>query len=347
MNAVLRAIIMAYEIQGCLQARNAFHLLGLDHTFLVKVASTAVVSWLLGSTEAQTVAALSHAFVDGAPLRVFRHFSNTAQRKGWASGDACMRAVHLAMLTNRGQPGIPTVLSDPCCGFYKTLLYGNRIQVPRPYQSWAMENVFLKIHTVDAHGASAIEAAETVGHQLRARGFSAERDIAYIRVRTQQAAMFLNKQGPLHNSADRDHCMQYMIAVVLLKGAMIEIGDYQDKSPWAQDRRVEALRKRIELVEDMQFSHDYLDSQKRSLSSALKVILKDGTDLDEVLVEYPAGHPSREDTLDLVMYKFEKNLLAWYSDRDLTDEILKFAGQDEDDFRNTCVCDFIDAWRPE
>ena len=232
MEAVLCALIKAYEIQGCFQIRNAFNRVGLDHTFLVKIASTAVVSWLLGSTEAQTIDALSHAFMDGAPLRAFRQSPNTGPRKGWAAGDACMRAVHLATLIKNGQPGAPTVLSNPSWGFYKTLFNGNQFQLPRPFKSWVIESVFFKIHTVEGHRASAIEAAETIGQQLRARGLSAERDIVQIRVRTQQAAMIIiNKQVPLHNSADRDHCMQYMIAVVLLKGAMIETADYQDNSP--------------------------------------------------------------------------------------------------------------------
>ena len=345
MEAVLCALVKAYEIQGCFQIRNAFNKVGLDHTLLVKIASTAVVSWLLGLTEAQTLDALSQAWMDSSPLRAFRQSPNTGPRKGWAAGDACMRAVHLATLTKNGQPGAPTVLSNPSWGFYKTLFNGNQFQLPRPFKSWVIESVFFKIHTVEGHGASAIEAAETLGQQLRARGLSAERDIAHIRVRTQQAAMIIiNKQGPLHNSADRDHCMQYMIAVVLLKGAMIETGDYQDSSPWARDERVECLRKKIELVEEMQFTLDYHDSRKRSASSALKVSLKDGLDLDEVLVEYPVGHPWREDTLELVKRKFEKNTRGWFGEGEKTDEILKLAGIEEEKFRSMNVCDFVDCW---
>jgi len=347
-DTVLVALMKAYEIQGCFQIRNAFNKVGLDHTILVKIASTTVVSWLLGLSEAQTLDALSQAWMDGAPLRAYRQSPNTGPRKGWAAGDACMRAVHLALLTKNGQPGAPTVLTAPRWGFYATFFKGKEFQLPRPFGSWVIESIFFKIHAVEGHGASAIEAAAEIGQQLRARNLSPELDITHIRVRTQQAAMIIiNKQGPLHNSADRDHCMQYMIAVVLLKGSMIDTADYQDDSPWARDPRVEVLRRKIELEEDMQFTLDYHDSKKSTASNALKVRLRDGSELDEVLVEYPVGHPWREDTIGLVKTKFERNVSEWFGKGEKAEAILKLASMKEDEFRSMNVDDLVDKFADE
>lgn len=342
---VLIALTKAYEIQGCFQISNAFNKVGLDHTMLVKVAATAVTSWLLGLSEKQAQDALSQAWMDGAPLRAFRQSPNTGPRKGWAAGDACMRAVHLSLLTKHGQPGAPTILTTPRWGFYNTLFKGNKFQLPRPFKTWVIENVFFKIHAVEGHGASGIEAAEQIGRVLRARNLDPDKDIARIRVRTQQAAMIIiNKQGPLHNSADRDHCMQYMIAVVLLKGSMIETRDYGDNSPWAKDPRVEALRKRIDLEEDPQFTADYHSREKGSASNALKVSLTDGTELDEVLVEYPVGHPWRDDTSGLVKAKFEHSVKSSFGDGEQSRGILKMASLDVEAFADIPVHEFVDRF---
>ena len=343
MQTVLVALIKAYEIQGCLQIRNAFNQVGLDHTLLVKIASTAVVSWLLGLSETQAMDALSQAWMDSAPLRVFRQSPNTGPRKGWAAGDACMRAVHLAWLTKQGQPGAPTALTTPRWGFYATLFKGRELQLPRPFGSWVVESVFFKIHAVEGHGASAVEAAVEVSERLRSAGLSAEHDIAHVQVRTQQAAMIIiNKQGPLHNAADRDHCMQYMIAVVLLKGSMIESADYQDKSAWAKDSRVAILRKMIDLKEDPQFTADYHDSKKRSASSALTVTLKNGRQMSEVLCEYPVGHPWREETAASVRGKLKNNVEGWYGKGNKAKNILKLEPLSDTAFQNLQVCDFVD-----
>ena len=348
MEKVLLGLIKAYEIQGCFQIRNAFNQVGLDHTLLVKIASTAVVSWLLDLTENQAMDALSQAWMDSAPLRVFRQSPNTGPRKGWAAGDACMRAVHLAWLTQKGQPGASTVLTTPRWGFYATLFNGREFQLPRPFGSWVIESIFFKIHAVEGHGASAVEAAVEVGEKLRESGLSVEKDIAHIHVRTQQAAMIIiNKQGPLHNAADRDHCMQYMIAVVLMKGSMIESADYQDKSLWAKDPRVEALRKKIDLVEDPQFTADYHDKKKRSASSGLTVTLYDGTKMDEILCEYPVGHPWREETTSSVKGKLKKNIEGWYGKGKKAQNILKLEPLREEDFRKMQVCDFVDRFAGE
>ena len=348
MEKVLIALIKAYEIQGCFQIRNAFNQVGLDHTILVKIASTAVVSWLLGLTKMQAMEALSQAWMDNAPLRVFRQSPNTGPRKGWAAGDACMRAVHLAWLTQKGQPGAPTVLTTPRWGFYASLFGGRAFELPRPFGTWVIESVFFKIHAVEGHGASSAEAALILGQKLRDAGLSVEKDIEHIHVRTQQAAMIIiNKQGPLHNAADRDHCMQYIIAVTLFKAAMVDSADYQDKSPWAKDPRVEALRKRIDLVEDPQLTADYHDKKKRSASSGLTVTTSDGVKMDEVLCEYPVGHPWREETTAAVQGKLEKNVEGWFGKGDKTRNILELDQLSEESFRSMHVCDFVDRFAGE
>lgn len=348
MKAVLVAVIKAYEIQGCFQIRNAFNRVGLDQTIFVRVASTAVVCYLLGCTEDQTLSGLSHAFVDAGPLRIYRQSPNAGPRKGWAAGDACMRAVHIALLAKKNQPGVPTVLTDSKWGLYTSLLQGKEFQLPRPLKTWVIETSFLKIHAAEGHAASAVEAALTLAHQLRARDppldLPIEQAIQHIRVRTQKPAMvIINKQGTLNNAADRDHCMQYMIAVVLLKGSMITSGDYHDESPWATDPRVDALRAKIDMVEDEQFTADYYDAEKRTGANALLVTLADGLKLDEVLVEYPTGHPWRDDTPDLVKEKFEANMKGWYEGEQLAD-VIRFFAMDIDNLMSTEVKDFVDAF---
>ena len=308
MKHVLIALIKAYEIQGSFQIKNAFNKVGLDHVILVKVASTTMVSWLLGLSKDQARAAVSHAWVDGHPLRTYRQAPNAGPRKGWAGGDACMRAVHLALLVKAGQPAVKTALTTPRWGFYDVLFRGKQFELPKPFGSWVIENVLFKINTAEGHGLTAIEAALTIAEDLRARGLSIE-DIANVRVRTQEAAMtIINKDGRLHNYADRDHCLKYMVAVVLLKNAQINTEDYQNDSAWANDPRVEALRQKIHLEEYSQFTRDYHDLEIRSLANSLLVRLVDGTQLDEVTVHFPQGHVKRGETLDLVRSKTKRNL---------------------------------------
>ena len=346
MRTVLHGLIKAYEIQGCFQIRNAFNQAGLDHTILVRIASTAVVSHLLGLSESQTLAALSHAFIDAGPLRSYRQSPNAGPRKGWAAGDACMRAVHLALLARKGQPGAPTVLTDPKWGLYASLLHGKEFQLPRPFATWVVDSVFFKIHAAEGHAASAVEAALTLAERIRSResplGMSIADAINHIRVRTQKPAMIIiNKQGPLHNAADRDHCMQYMIAVVLMKGSMITSADYGDSSPWASDPRVEVLRRKIEMVEDEQFTADYHDDEKRSAANALQATVL-GEVMEEVLVEYPMGHPWRDDTPGLVRKKFEDNVHGLFKGRQ-AEEIVGLAEWGVEKFEYMGVKDFMDT----
>ena len=348
MEAVLVAIIKAYELQGCFQIRNAFNRVGLDQTIFVRVASTAVVCHLLGCTEEQTLSALSHAFVDAGPLRIYRQSPNTGPRKGWAAGDACMRAVHLALLAKKNQPGVPTVLTDSKWGLYTSLLHGKEFQLPRPLKTWVIETSFFKIHAAEGHAASAVEAALTLAHQLRARDpaldLPIEQAIQHIRVRTQKPAMIIiNKQGRLKNAADRDHCMQYMVAVVLLKGSIITSADYGDDSPWATDPRVDTLRARIDMVEDEQLTEDYYNTEKRTGANGLLVTLADGSKLDEVLVEYPTGHPWRDDTPKLVKEKIGANMKGWFEEEQLAD-VIEFFDMDIETLMSTEVKDFVDAF---
>lgn len=307
MQTVLLALIKAYEIQGCLQIRNSYNKVGLDHVINVKVASTAVVSWLLGLSKEQAKAAISNAWIDGHPLRTYRHAPNTGPRKGWAGGDAAQRAVHLALLVKDGQPGLKTALTAPRWGFYDVLFHGKAFEFPKNFSSWTVENILFKVNTAEGHALTAVEAALAAADQLKARNLSVE-DVVNVRIRTQEAAMdIINKQGPLRNPADRDHCMQYMVAVVLCKGAMIDTEDYQDASPFAQSEQVARLRGKIQLVEDPQITKDYHNIDIRSATNSLLVTLRDGTQFEES-VDFPLGSPKRNETMPLVYEKAAKNL---------------------------------------
>ncbi|KAE8353810.1 hypothetical protein BDV28DRAFT_99995 [Aspergillus coremiiformis] len=323
LRTVLTLQIKAYEIQGVLQQKNAFNAHGLDHVILVKVASTAVVAWLLGLPEPAALAAVSHAWIDGHPLRTYRQAPNAGPRKGWAAGDACMRAVHLALLSKRaGQMdpstsswsggaavGVPSAISAPRWGFGDTLYGGKEITQAYSYGSRVMETLLFKLIPAEGHGISAVEAAMQVAATLKGRQLVAERDIHAIRIRTQKpAVIIIDKTGPLQNNADRDHSLQYMVAVTLLKGSVVETADYLDDSPWASDPRVHALREKITVIEDAGFTADYYNPDIRSVANAIAVELTDGEVLDEVVVEFPVGHHKRAETLDGVIEKFRRNM---------------------------------------
>ncbi|TGZ82354.1 2-methylcitrate dehydratase [Ascodesmis nigricans] len=305
---VLEAMIKAHEIQGCLALENSFNRVGLDHVVLVKVATTAVVSKLLGCTKEQTADAVTQAWVDGQSLRTYRHAPNTMSRKSWAAGDACSRAVNLAlMVKNGGVQGIPSVLSAKIWGFYDVLFKGNEFKFQRPYGSYVMENVLFKISfPAEFHSQTACEAAMILHSKLKEIGKTSD-DIASIRIRTQEAAIrIIDKKGPLDNYADRDHCIQYMVAVPLIFGRLTA-NDYNDSV--AADARIDALREKMVCVEDKTYSTEYHDPNKRSIGNALLVTLKDGTELPEVAVEYPVGHKfRREEGIPLLVEKFKRHL---------------------------------------
>ena len=339
LRTLLVALIKAYEIQGCLQELNSFNAVGLDHTILVKIASTAVVSWLLGSTELATVAALSHVFQDGHPLRTFRQAPNVGPRKGWAAGDACMRAVHLALLAKGGQPGAPTVLTNKNWGFNNTLFRGNEVKLRRPYASYIVENLAFKVVPAEGHGISAVEAALQLNEALMSRGLDVLKDVTRIDFRTQKPAfVIINKSGPLRGFADRDHCLQYMIAVTLLKGSMIEAQNYADDSAWASDQRVESLRANIHVKEDPAFTSDYYNEDKKSCSTGLTATLTCGKSLPEQLVEHPIGSVKRLETLSAVKAKFRRNMALAFVD----EKIARIERMAYDD--GASVHDFVDLF---
>ena len=322
-HTLLMAQIKAYEIQGCLQELNSFNALGFDHTILVKVASTAVACWLLGLSEPSTLAALSHAFQDGAALRTFRQAPNAGPRKGWAAGDACMRAVQLAFLAQKGQPGAPTVLTDPKWGFCERVMGGKELLLGRPYDSRVIENVGFKLIPAEGHAISAVETAVQVARMIQEMKRVVEHDVQSVQIRTQKPAFtIINKTDPLRNAADRDHCLQYMVAVTMLKGSAVSVEDYMDESPWARNPAVDELRAKMEVLEDVKMTKDYYDLAKRSVTNAIKAFLEGGEELDEVMVECPAGHPDRVDTMELVGQKFKRLAKLTFSD-DRVDEILE------------------------
>jgi 2-methylcitrate dehydratase len=308
---VLTAMIKAHEIQGCLALENSFNKVGLDHVVLVKVASTAVVGGMLGLTREQLLNAVSLAWVDGQSLRTYRHAPNTGSRKSWAAGDATSRAVRLALIAKTGEMGYPSVLSAKTWGFYDVSFKGNAFKFQRPYGSYVMENVLFKIsYPAEFHSQSAVEAAVLLNARMAAmRKTSAH--IKKVTIRTHEACLrIIDKQGPLNNPADRDHCIQYMVAVPLITGKLTA-EDYEDKV--ALDKtlgpKIDALREKIVCVEDKQFTKDYHDPEKRSIANAITIELTDGVVLPEMVMEYPIGHKRRRaDGIPVLIEKFERNL---------------------------------------
>ncbi|KAJ5166318.1 2-methylcitrate dehydratase [Penicillium canariense] len=341
---VLEAMIQAHEIQGVLALENSFNKVGLDHVVLVKVATTAVVSKMMGLTEKQTADAITQAWVDGSSLRTYRHSPNTMSRKSWAAGDACQRAVNLVLKVQKGEGGLHTVLSAPVWGFYDTMFKGKKFQFQRPYGSYVMENVLFKVsYPAEFHSQTAIEAAEIVNKKLAAMGKSAK-DIKEITNRTHEACIrIIDKQfKEMDNFADRDHCVQYMVATMLAFNRLTA-NDYADGSEAATSPLVEDLRKRIRCVEDEQFTADYHDPSKRTIPNALTVTLHDGTVLEEVVVEAPLGHRlRREEAKPEILAKYKRHLQAHF-DQARIDELLK-VGWDRQQLENYDVDQYVDLY---
>jgi 2-methylcitrate dehydratase len=301
---VLTGMIKAHEIQGVIALENSFNRVGLDHVVLVKVASTAVVAQMLGLTRDEIINAVSLAWVDGQSLRTYRHSPNTGSRKSWAAGDATSRAVRLALIAKTGEMGYPSVLTAKTWGFYDVLFKGNAFKFQRPYGSYVMENVLFKISfPAEFHAQTAVECAMQLHPLVRDR----LADIEKITIRTHESAIrIIDKKGPLDNPADRDHCIQYMVAVPLIHGRLTA-ADYEDSI--ARDPRIDALRDRMVCVEDKQFSKDYHDPDKRSIANAITVRFKDGTKTKEIVVEYPIGHRRRrKEGIPVLIEKFRTNL---------------------------------------
>lgn len=314
MKQVLEAMIMAHEVQGVMALENAFNRVGIDHVILVKLASTAVVGKLIGLTRDELINALSHVFVDGQSIRTYRHAPNTGSRKSWAAGDATSRAVRLALIAQTGEMGYPSVLTAKTWGFYDISFGGKEFKFQRDYGSYVMEHVLFKISfPAEFHAQTAVEAAMTLYGKLQEMGKTSD-DIKKISIRTHEAAIrIIDKTGPLDNPADRDHCLQYMIAIPLIHGRLTAM-DYEDDI--ASDPRVDALRDKMVTAEDKQFTLDYHDPEKRSIANALTIELNDGTVLEEVVVEYPIGHKRRrEEGFPELIKKYKINLARIFPEK--------------------------------
>jgi 2-methylcitrate dehydratase len=336
MRDVLTAMIKAHEIQGVIALENSFNRVGLDHVVLVKVATTAVVSGMLGLARDEIVNAVSNAWLDGQSLRTYRHAPNTGSRKSWAAGDATARGVRLALIARTGEMGYPSALSAKTWGFYDALFKGQPFRFQRPYGSYVMENVLFKISfPAEFHAQTAVECAM----QLHPRVKDRIADIGRITIRTHESAIrIIDKKGPLDNPADRDHCIQYMVAVPLIFGRLTAV-DYEDAV--AADPRIDALREKMVCVEDPQFTRDYLDPDKRSIANAITVEFNDGSRTEEVVVEYPIGHRRRrKEGMPVLIDKFKRNLALRFADKQR--QAILAVALDADRLAATPVQEFVD-----
>ncbi|MBV8314918.1 MAG: bifunctional 2-methylcitrate dehydratase/aconitate hydratase [Planctomycetaceae bacterium] len=335
MRSVLEAMIKAYEIQGVLALNHGFNRLGLDHVVLVRIASTAVVAWQLGGTREEVINAVSHAFIDGGALRTYRHAPNTGSRKSWAAGDATSRAVRLALMTRLGEMGYPSALTAPTWGFQDALFRGRPLALARPLGSYVIENILFKISfPAEFHAQTAVEAAIAVHPQVKDR----LGEIETIRIETQESALrIIDKVGPLKNPADRDHCLQYMVAVALLKGDLTA-EDFEDAA--AADPRIDWLRERMVVTEDARMSADYLDPAKRSIGNSVQVVFRGGRSTEKITVDYPIGHRRRRSQgIPRLLLKFEENLRSRLSPR-AVDRILDSCA-DQDRLERMPVHEFV------
>jgi 2-methylcitrate dehydratase len=336
---VLTAMIKAHEIQGCIALENSFNKVGLDHVILVKVASTAVVAQMFGLTPDQALAAVSLAWVDGQSLRTYRHFPNAGSRKSWAAGDATSRAVRLALIAQTGEMGYPSALTAKTWGFYDVSFKGNSFKFQRPYGTYVMENTLFKISfPAEFHSQTAVEAAMILFGQMNAAG-KTQADIKKVTIRTHEACIrIIDKKGPLNNPADRDHSIQYMVAVPLIFGRLTA-RDYEEDI--AADQRIDALREKIVCVEDTNYTADYHNPEKRSIANAITIEFTDGKKLAEVAVEYPIGHALRRtEGIPLLIEKYKTNLARIY-DTDKQQKILELS-LDYNTLASTSIDEFMD-----
>ena len=336
---VLEYMIKAHEIQGILALENSFNKVGLDHVLLVRVASTAVATHMLGGTRDQIIAALSQAWVDGSSLRTYRHAPNTGSRKSWAAGDATSRAVRLAMMTMAGEMGIPSVLTAPGWGFYDVSFKGREFSFSKSYDSYVMENILFKISfPAEFHAQTAVECAVLLYPEIKEKLDEIER----IEVTTHESALrIIDKTGALDNPADRDHCMQYMLAVAMIEGDLV--AEFYEDSFHQQNPLIDELRNKMILSEDKRYSKDYLDDGKRSIANALQIFFKDGSQTDKVEVEYPVGHRNRrQEGIPLLERKFFNSLKSTYS-KEHSDRIYSLC-LDKEKIEQTPVNEFMDMF---
>ncbi len=307
MRAILNALIKAYEIQGVLALRNSFNRIGLDHVILVRIASTALATALLGRGRDAIIDALANAWMDGATLRTYRHAPNTGWRKSWAAGDATARGVRLALLADKGDTAYPSALSAPRWGFYDSLYDGRCFESTRPYGTEVVENILFKVSfPAEFHAQTAVECALHLHPRVKDRLDQIEQ----IVLTTQAAALhIINKTGPLHNPADRDHCLQYTVAIGLLYGELCG-RHYSDEV--AADPRIDRLRSKMLVIEDSRYSRDYLNPGKRSIANEVAIHFADG-EVEQLQIEYPLGHPRRRrEAWPLLEEKFTRNLGSHY-----------------------------------
>ncbi len=310
MHQVLTAMIKAHEIQGVLALNHAFNRVGLDHVMLVKIATTAVVTHMLGGDKEIIKAAISNAWLDGQSLRTYRHTPNTGPRKSWAAGDATARGVWLSFMAMRGELGYPSAITADIWGFQDSLFRGEPIKLAQPLASYVMENVLFKVSfPAEFHAQTAVEAAIQLHPQVQDKLEQIEK----ITLRTQEPAMrIINKSGPLHNPADRDHCLQYMTAIGLLFGDL-RAEHYEDDV--ANDPRVDALRNKMVATEAEEFSADYLDPAKRAIGNAVQIYFQDGSSTEEIRIDYPLGHRRRrEESISVLNQKFVDSIETRFDD---------------------------------
>ena len=341
MQDVLTAMIKAHEIQGVLALENSFNRVGLCHVLLVRVASTAVVTRLMGGSKQQIVDALSQAWLDGSSLRTYRHAPNAGPRKSWAAGDATSRAVRLADLTLKGEIGYPSVLTAPTWGFYDVSFKGKNFELSQDYGSYVMENILFKISfPAEFHSQTAAEAAVKL-HPIVKDRLS---DIKSIKIKTHESAIrIISKVGPLNNPADRDHCLQYMIAVPLAFGNLT--AEHYEDEFHHNNPIIDALREKMTVEEEPRYTTEYLESEKRSIANSLQVFFKDGSVTDEIEINYPVGHRRRrEEGIPLLEEKFMTNLLTVFT-KDRCKAIYDLC-KDQEKLENTRVNDFMDLFIP-
>lgn len=333
---VLVSMIKAHEIQGILALENSFNRVGLDHVVLVKIASTAVISSLFGLSKEQTINALSQAFVDGQSLRTYRHAPNAGPRKSWAAGDATSRALQLVLLTLKGQIGYPSAITAPTWGFQDVLFKGKDLSLPQEFGSYVMENVLFKVSfPAEFHAQTAVEAAVTLHPEVKDR----VNDIQKIVISTHESAIrIISKEGQLNNAADRDHCIQYITAVGLLKGNLVA-EDYEDDV--AADPRIDLMRSKMVIEEDKRYSQEYLEADKRSIANAVQIFFEDGSSTEKIEVEYPLGHRRRrEEGIPLLIEKFKNNLRTQFSQS--RSQVILNLCLDESKLESTTVSDFME-----
>ena len=336
MRHVMAAMIQAHEIQGVLALENSFNKIGLDHVLLVRVASTAIATRILGGTRDQVIDAVSQAWLDGGALRTYRHAPNTGPRKSWAAGDATSRAVGLALMTLRGEPGYPNALSATKWGFQDVMFGCKPITLGRPLGCYVMENVLFKISfPAEFHAQTAVEAAIQLCPQVRRRVDEIER----ITIETQEPAVrIISKTGSLYNYADRDHCLQYMVAIGLLHGNLTA-DHYRDEA--AADPRIDVLRAKMEVRENPDYSADYLDPEKRSIANAIQITFNDGTQTERIAVEYPIGHRRRrEEGIPKLVEKYKANVRTRFTG-DKADDITSWV--EDEQFGEMSVDVFLDT----